>query len=434
MAPRGIRGSILLLILGMIVVMGYVLTQFIEKGLSEIAGEGYYVERDRLRIKAYGALEITLAVLADFIAIEQSLQSPAQGWGDPIGYSGVDLGDGVEVRITFTDESAKLPLNSLDEISLYLLFDEIGIPPDDNLLLTNSLLDWIDEDDETRIDGAETDEYGFREIPHRAANRPIHNLKELSVVAGFDIYFFDEEGRPNAIFDTFAEMVSPYGTGTLNANTAGAMTLRVAGAMSDPQIDAIEDYRAGADRIPGNGDDRYFVNSEELLDVIVEMPPDIRLGVDVSILGIEVQVSEGNSVFALKAVISLDGSGVPTVQSSSGARSSTGGQGSSGGQSSSGGQPTPGGQAPPPPPSFTPGQPPGPPPGLPSGRPPGSPGSPGSPPSSGPTSVSGSTAFSGSTSQSVAYPVVFLELTEDVSNNQMPPPASQEEEENDTTI
>ena len=200
LAPPGSRGSILLLILGMIVVMGYVLTQFIEKGLSEIAGEGYYVERDRLRIKAYGALETTLAVLADFIAIEQSLQSPAQGWADPIGYSGIDLGDGIEVRITFTDESAKLPLNTLDESSLFLLFDEIGIPPEDNLLLTNSLLDWIDEDDETRIDGAETDEYGFREIPHRAANRPMRNLDELSVVEGFDIYFFDEDGRPECNF------------------------------------------------------------------------------------------------------------------------------------------------------------------------------------------------------------------------------------------
>jgi general secretion pathway protein K len=315
----------------MVVVMGYVLTQFIEKGLSEIAGEGYYVERDRLRLKAYGALEVTLAVLADFIAIEQSLQSPAQGWGDPIGYAGVDFGDRVDVRVIFTDLSARLPLNNLDESSLFLLFDEIGIPPEDNLLLTNSLLDWIDEDDETRIDGAETDEYGFREIPHRAANRAIHNLEELSVVEGFDIYFFDEEGRPNEIFDFFAELVSPYGTGTLNANTVGAMTLRVAGSMSDPQIDAIEDYRAGADGLPGNDDDRYFASRDELLEVIVEMPPDITLGVNMSILGIEVQVTEGNAVFALNAVISLDGSGVPEVQAT----------------------PSPGGAAPPPPAATT---------------------------------------------------------------------------------
>ena len=77
----------------MVVVMGYVLVQFTEKGLSEIAGEGYYVERDRLRIEAYSALEVTLAVLADFIAVDRSLQSPAQGWADPIGYAGIDFGN-----------------------------------------------------------------------------------------------------------------------------------------------------------------------------------------------------------------------------------------------------------------------------------------------------------------------------------------------------
>ena len=377
-----------MLILGMVVVMGYVLTQFIEKGLSEIAGEGYYVERDRLRVKAYGALEITLAVLADFMAIEQSLQSPAQGWADPIGYAGVDLGDGVEVRVTFTDESAKLPLNRLDESSLFLLFDEIGIPPEDNLLLTNSLLDWIDEDDETRIDGAETDEYGFREIPHRAANRAIHNLEELSVVEGFDIYFFDEEGRPNAIFDLFAEMVSPYGTGTLNANTVGPLTLRVAGSMSDPQIDAIGDYLSGADQIPGNGDDRYFASVDELLEVIVEMPPDLTLGVNMSILGIEVQATEGNAVFALKAIISLDGTGVPEVQAS----------------------PSPGGRAPPPPPPTAP------------------------PPLPGQAPSSGAAPVAGTAPQSVEYPIVFLELTEDVSNNQMARSAPSEEAGGDTRI
>jgi hypothetical protein len=349
----------------MVVVMGYVLVQFTEKGLSEIAGEGYYVERDRLRIEAYSALEVTLAVLADFIAVDRSLQSPAQGWADPIGYAGIDFGNRLTVRIAFSDESARLPLNSLDEGSLFLLFDEIGIPPEDSLLLTNSLLDWIDEDDETRIDGAESDEYGFREIPHRAANRPIRNLMELSVVKGFDIYFFDEDGRPNAIFDTFAEVVSPYGLGTLNANTAGMTTLRVAGSMGDPQLDAIDDYLAGADGIPGNEDDRFFESKEELLDVIVEMPPDITLGVNISILSVEIQVSEGNSVFALKAVISLDESGRSTDQAS---------------------------QTQPDQASF------------------------------------------GSLDRLVEYPFVFLELTEDVSNNGMTPPAPQEQEEGEIRI
>jgi len=317
------RGAILLLILVIIVVMGAILTQFTEKGLSEIAGEGYYVERDRLRITAFGALETTLAVLADFIVMEESLQAPAQGWGDPIGYAEVDFGDNVQVTVTFTDHTARLPLNTVDEGTLYLLFDEMGISPDDSLLLTNCLLDWIDEDDETRIDGAESDEYSFRDIPHRAANRPINNLEELSVVEGFDLYFFDEAGRPNELFETFAAMVSPYGAGLINVNTASSLTLQAAGGMGDPQIDAIADYLAGADGQPGTGDDRYFASTDELLEVIVEMPPDINLGTRISVLEIGIAVTEGNAVFDLTAIISLDGSGVADVQTSTGRAAST---------------------------------------------------------------------------------------------------------------
>ena len=321
---KGRRGAILLLILVIIVVMGAILTQFTEKGLSEIAGEGYYVERDRLRITAFGALETTLAVLADFIVIEESLQAPAQGWGDPIGYAGIDFGDNVQVTVTFTDHTARLPLNTVDEGTLYLLFDEMGISPDDSLLLTNCLLDWIDEDDETRIDGAESDEYSFRDIPHRSANRPIINLEELSVVEGFDLYFFDEAGRPNELFETFAAMVSPYGAGLINANTASPLTLQAAGGMGDPQLDAIADYLAGADGQPGTGDDRYFASTDELLEVIVEMPPDINLGARISVLEIGIAVTEGNAVFDLTAIISLDGSGVADVQTSTGRAASTG--------------------------------------------------------------------------------------------------------------
>lgn len=361
------RGAILLLILVMIVVMGAILTQFTEKGLSEIAGEGYYVERDRLRITAYGALETTLAVLADFIAIEETLQAPAQGWGDPIAYAGVDFGDNLQITVSFTDHTSRLPLNSLDEGTLYLLFDEMGIEPDDSLLLTNCLLDWIDEDDETRIDGAESDEYSFRDMPHRAANRPIRKMEELAVIEGFDLYFFDDDGRPNTLYETFAEMVSPYGAGRLNVNSATWLTLRAAGGMGDPQLDAITDYMAGADRTPGTGDDRYFSSTDELLEVIVEMPPDINLGVNVSVLAIEIQVTEGNAVFDLNAIISLDGTGVAQVATSTGRQAS---------------------------------------------------------------SDATSSTTENSASASVDYPFVFLELTEDVTHNDLrqPSPADEEDE------
>jgi type II secretory pathway component PulK len=303
------EGSVLLLILVMIVVVSFALIEFTEQGLSEIAGEGYYVERSNLRTEAYSALETTLAVIADVIAIDGSLQAPLQGWDDPLAYAGVRLTEGVTASILYTDESAKLPLNSLDEGTLYLLFTEMEFDVEDSLKLTNALLDWIDEDDATRIDGAELDEYGLEEMPFAASNRPIRRLEELSIVDGFRSLFFTEEGHPNEFYSKFSESVSPYGNMSINVNRASELALTSLGGLSELQIEAIVDYRSGMDGIVGTEDDRYFASQEELLEVIVEMPEGNALSVTSKVISIEIQVTEGNADFSLRAVISLDGSG-----------------------------------------------------------------------------------------------------------------------------
>ncbi len=303
------KGSVLLLILVMIVVVSFALIEFTERGLSEIAGEGYYVERSYLRTEAYSALETTLAVLADVISIDGSLQAPLQGWNDPLAYAGVSLAEGTSATIRYTDESAKLPLNSLDEGTLYLLFTEMEFDVEDSLKLTNALLDWIDEDDETRIDGAELDEYGVAEIPFAASNSPIRRLEELSIVDGFRSLFFTEEGHPNEFFSRFSEVVSPYGNMSINVNAASELALTSLGGLSELQIEAIVDYRSGMDGIMGTEDDRYFASQDELLEVIVEMPEGNTLSVTSKVMSIDIQVTEGNADFSLRAVVSLDGSG-----------------------------------------------------------------------------------------------------------------------------
>lgn len=79
------RGAVLLMILVLVVVLSAVILQFAEKGLTDIMAEGHYVQRDRMRIEAFSALEVTLAVMADVVAIEGELTAPEQGWSDQIG-------------------------------------------------------------------------------------------------------------------------------------------------------------------------------------------------------------------------------------------------------------------------------------------------------------------------------------------------------------
>ncbi len=291
------------MILVIIVVLSTVLVQFTEKGLTEIAAEGHYVERDRLRITAFSALEATLAVLADVAAIEGGLTSPAQGWGDPLAVAGFDPGESLKIDVGFVDESGKLPLNSLDEGTLYLLFTEMGFNTVDSLKLTNCLLDWIDEDDEPRIDGAESDLYAAAEWPHGASNQPVRHLDELAVVEGFRTLFFDESGRPNEAFRTFADTVSVHADGTLNANSVSALALRAYAGFGEPQTAALAAYRAGADGIPGTADDRHFARPEEIAGVFGELPEGARLGVETLALRVRITVTQADARYSLEAVV-----------------------------------------------------------------------------------------------------------------------------------
>ena len=75
------HGSILLMVLVLITIVSYVLTKFVERANVEIQGEGYYVERSRLRLHAWSYLEIAVAVLADVKAIDNAIYAPAQGCG-----------------------------------------------------------------------------------------------------------------------------------------------------------------------------------------------------------------------------------------------------------------------------------------------------------------------------------------------------------------
>lgn len=300
---HGRRGAVLLMILVMIVVLSAIMVQFTEKGMTEIIAEGHYVERNRLRLTAFSALETTLAVMADVIAIEGGLTSPAQGWSDPLAVAGFNPGESLKVDVSFVDESGKLPLGTLDEGTLYLLFNEMGLPIEESLKLTHSLLDWIDEDDEPRIDGAESETYAAAEWPYAASNRPVERLSELAVVEGFRTLFFDEAGRPNELFRQFADTVSVHADGTLNANSISDLALRAYGGFGDPQVNAMRQYLVGADGIRGTADDRYFARAEEIATVLGPLPAGASFGVTTQTVRVRVHVHEADSHYVLEAVV-----------------------------------------------------------------------------------------------------------------------------------
>jgi type II secretory pathway component PulK len=89
-------------------------------------------------------------------------------------------------RFGVTDESSKINLNTFMNIdssgqTLYNVLMQLPNMTDD---VANSILDWIDTDDDTRSNGAESDYYSTLTPPYQTRNGPPDSIEELLLVKG----------------------------------------------------------------------------------------------------------------------------------------------------------------------------------------------------------------------------------------------------------
>jgi type II secretory pathway component PulK len=93
--------------------------------------------------------------------------------------------DEYEMRFGITDEAAKLNINTATEEQLTRMITPVTPEGQDPRVLVQSLMDWRDEDSETREYGAEIEYYQARVVPYRPKNAAFETVEELLMVRGF---------------------------------------------------------------------------------------------------------------------------------------------------------------------------------------------------------------------------------------------------------
>lgn len=115
--------------------------------------------------------------------------------------------DGIQdtMRFGITPEAGKLNLNAASEGEIERLVTEVCL----ELQIENApelvacLLDWLDEDDETRTGGAEADYYSTLSPAYRPKNGPLDSLEELLLIKGWSsAVLYGEDTNRNGILDT----------------------------------------------------------------------------------------------------------------------------------------------------------------------------------------------------------------------------------------
>jgi general secretion pathway protein K len=148
----------------------------------------------------------------------------------------VRLGPG-EFSYRITDEQARMSVNTVNPQPLDKLLQCLGIDKNKRDQIVDSILDWIDPNEEHRLNGAESDDYYLTlPTPYRARNGPLESINELLQIKGVTpALFTGVDGRPG-LADVFTAATK--GTIRVNVNTAGPVVLCGLGA-SEAQISSI---------------------------------------------------------------------------------------------------------------------------------------------------------------------------------------------------
>jgi general secretion pathway protein K len=168
---------------------------------------------------------------------------------------------------TILDLERKANINIASEAILQQALMVMGVDAGQMTPVINSILDWIDKDENPRIQGAESDFYQGLNPPYFAKNGPIDDISELLMIKGAaDFYAAGDSASPQqgvynpltSRFHTTANIMptapvgltnlfTPLSNGKININTASAEVLQIIPTITPEAAQGIVSAREGED-------------------------------------------------------------------------------------------------------------------------------------------------------------------------------------------
>lgn len=282
--------------------------------------------------------------LARYVVAQQMLvqnepyDSLNQKWaGGPMGtndalaavsLTDVRLGPG-SFTVKLTDCERKFNINVADPGILQQALKLVGVDVSEASQISDSILDWIDPDDQPRLSGAESDYYLGLNPPYQAKNGPLDDLTELVLIRGVSPDMFtgtdlsqmdvprSVTGRALAVnkytgpiyTNALRDMFTTTSARVLNLNTASALVLQMIPGIDANTAQAILARRAGLDGQDGTEDDTPFRSVGELASVPGFSPQGIQalgrvFSVRSAVYEVAVEVDIGGHKRTMVALIS----------------------------------------------------------------------------------------------------------------------------------
>ncbi len=171
--PRRDEGYALVAAVAFMALFSMIWLEIISGHASAIQAATALTTRARLAAAADAGLAMAVQGLS---TPDRARRWPTDGRVTNLSFNDMSLAIHVE------DERGKIPINFLEERTARKMFELTGAQGNALDIVTDSYLDWIDEDDEPRLNGAESDYYLSKSV--LARNGRLQSLDELMLIRG----------------------------------------------------------------------------------------------------------------------------------------------------------------------------------------------------------------------------------------------------------
>ena len=185
--------------------------------------------------------------------------------GGKFGPSNITMGDST-AKLDIQPEASRKNVNRLDDCGWEDLLDRAGVPEEDRPELIDCFMDFTDENDEHRLNGAEEDDAYYKEQGYKPKNAPLDTVDELLLIKGFTpaiVYGGPPPDPKSEPLKGIINYLTTYGDGKININSASRDVLMQISIppncelLDEWVVDDILKYRLGDDGLPDTKDDGF---------------------------------------------------------------------------------------------------------------------------------------------------------------------------------
>jgi general secretion pathway protein K len=279
-AGKSRRGSALIITLWVLIVLSLLMGTFAFDMTIEAGIASYARRRVKAQHLAKAGVEYSKALLLKKVQKTQDgelileddddemMATAAVNLSRGVGVSGLEreLGEGT-FSVDILPEEGRRNVNRLTDRDWEEILDQSGIPEEKWAELVDCFNDWVDEGDEHRLNGAESEDKFYKELGYKCKNGPLDTVDELLLIKGFThsvVFGGPAEDEDEPPYRGIAQVLTTWGDGKVNVNTAGRDVLMTLPDIPEEVVEDILRERAGVDGEMGTVDDG-FENIDEVI-------------------------------------------------------------------------------------------------------------------------------------------------------------------------